>query len=264
VVDYRRAPQRWLNLVYSNRLLVIADDPESLSSSSMPSMMARFLSLLDVQDGNTVLQIGTGSGYNAALLCERLGADRVTSIDVDAGLVEAARVALASCGYAPALGVQGRPRKVPQLPGRRSLRSHHRDLLCTPHPAGVGRPARPLRHDRGSADQPPAGRAAPTGGRLPVRRRQQRRLHAPALACPAGSLGACGPPISGSAACGTRARTSSRCWPAGTTDRGRGSGVWRTAATWSSRAVRVAFGTSMKPPSRSGRSGGVRSGHTSG
>jgi protein-L-isoaspartate(D-aspartate) O-methyltransferase len=105
-VDYRRAPERWLKLVYSNRLLVIADDQKRLSSSSMPSMMARFLSLLDVHDGNTVLEIGTGSGYNAALLSERLGSDRVTSIDIDADLVEAARAALASCGYAPALAVQ--------------------------------------------------------------------------------------------------------------------------------------------------------------
>jgi hypothetical protein len=61
--------------------------------------------MLDVKDENTVLEIGTGSGYNAALLCERLGADRVTSIDLHTGFVEGARAALASSGYAPALAV---------------------------------------------------------------------------------------------------------------------------------------------------------------
>jgi protein-L-isoaspartate(D-aspartate) O-methyltransferase len=92
-----------LDLVYSDRLLIIAENPDS--SSSMPSMVARFLRLLDVANANTVLEIGTGSGYNAALLCERLGAGGVTSIDVNDVLVEAARPALARLGYAPTLAV---------------------------------------------------------------------------------------------------------------------------------------------------------------
>jgi protein-L-isoaspartate O-methyltransferase len=79
--------------------------------------MARFLRLLDTSDGNTVLEIGTGTGYNAALLCERLVSANVTSIDIDAELVEAARAALASCGYAPTLAVQdgfhGYPARAP-------------------------------------------------------------------------------------------------------------------------------------------------------
>ncbi|MFJ4688786.1 hypothetical protein [Streptomyces sp. NPDC088789] len=37
---------------------------------------------LDVQDGNRVLEIGTGIGYNAALLCARLGDSLVHSVDV--------------------------------------------------------------------------------------------------------------------------------------------------------------------------------------
>jgi len=103
--DHER--RRWLELVYSDRVLITVDEgDERRSSSSRPSVMLRFLRLLDVQDGNTVLEIGTGTGYNAALLCERLGDERVTSIDIDAELVEAAREALAGCGYAPSLAVQ--------------------------------------------------------------------------------------------------------------------------------------------------------------
>ena len=67
--------------------------------------MARFLELLDVQDGNTVLEAATGSGYNAALLCERLGSRRVISIDIDPDLVEVAQKRLAECAYTPTLAI---------------------------------------------------------------------------------------------------------------------------------------------------------------
>lgn len=113
----RSDPDRWLELVYSDRLLIIVDDGERLSSSSAPGVMARFLEFLDVRDGNSALEIGTGSGYNAALLCERLGSKRVTSIDIDMELVEAARPRLAACGYTPALAVAdgwaGHPARAP-------------------------------------------------------------------------------------------------------------------------------------------------------
>lgn len=103
MLDAERDRERWLELVYSDRVLIVVDQkkPERYSSSSRPSVMARFLTLLDVRDGNRILEIGTGTGYNAALLCERLGSDRVTTIDIDAELVDAARAALASCGYSP-------------------------------------------------------------------------------------------------------------------------------------------------------------------
>ncbi len=103
VLDADHDADEWLRLVYSNRVLmvVLKEEPERFSSSSRPSVMTRFLRLLDVQNGNTVLEIGTGTGYNAALLCERVGSDHVTTIDVDAELVDAARAALAACGYTP-------------------------------------------------------------------------------------------------------------------------------------------------------------------
>jgi protein-L-isoaspartate O-methyltransferase len=50
-----------------------------------------------------LLEIGTGTGYNAALLCHRLGAESVFSVDIGAGLVAAARERLAALGYAPTL-----------------------------------------------------------------------------------------------------------------------------------------------------------------
>jgi protein-L-isoaspartate O-methyltransferase len=83
------------------------------SSSSMPGIMAVMLEALQVSDGHRVLEIGTGTGYNAALLCHRLGAPLVSTVDIDASLTETARECLASCGYHPtcvtADGARGYP-----------------------------------------------------------------------------------------------------------------------------------------------------------
>ncbi|MDF2261222.1 methyltransferase domain-containing protein [Streptantibioticus ferralitis] len=56
---------------------------------------------LDVQLGQTVLEIGTGTGWNAALLSHRLGDHRVTTVEVDASLAARARTRIGSAGYCP-------------------------------------------------------------------------------------------------------------------------------------------------------------------
>ncbi|NUS66515.1 MAG: methyltransferase domain-containing protein [Saccharothrix sp.] len=71
------------------------------SSSSMPTIMAIMLEALAVAPGDRVLEIGTGTGYNAALLCHVLGEERVTSIDVDPGVLARARARLNAAGYHP-------------------------------------------------------------------------------------------------------------------------------------------------------------------
>src|SRR5690606_29139681 len=82
-----------------------------------PSLMAQMLEMLDLYDGAKVLEIGTGTGYNAALLCHRLGDANVTSIDIDPVLVESARARLAGLGYHPHLvtgdGATGVPDRAP-------------------------------------------------------------------------------------------------------------------------------------------------------
>lgn len=67
--------------------------------------MARMIEALEVASGDRVLEIGTGSGDNAALLCERLGSDHVTTVDIDGGLVEAARERLELAGDTPTVAV---------------------------------------------------------------------------------------------------------------------------------------------------------------
>jgi protein-L-isoaspartate O-methyltransferase len=79
--------------------------------------MSWMLQALDLADGQQVLEIGTGTGYNATLLCHRLSDANVTSIDIDPALVDQARLRLGELGYAPLLaagdGVGGLPAGAP-------------------------------------------------------------------------------------------------------------------------------------------------------
>lgn len=98
----------WWDLVYSDQPIVTQlDDGErdgpgiATSSNSMPSIVATMLGALEVHDDHRVLEIGTGSGWNAALLAERLGSAHVTTVEVDAVLAQRATEAIRDAGYAP-------------------------------------------------------------------------------------------------------------------------------------------------------------------
>ena len=108
--------------VYSPETLVTAleivgGDRLPISSSTKPDLMVRMLEILDVRDGDRVLEIGTGTGYNAALLAHRLGDERVFSIDVGGDLIELARERLGAARLRPTLvavdGVHGLPEHAP-------------------------------------------------------------------------------------------------------------------------------------------------------
>lgn len=74
---------------------------EIVSSSSQPSIMAIMLEQLRVRRGHHVLEIGAGTGYNAALLADIVGQQgRVTTVDLDPDTVQRASAALAATGYA--------------------------------------------------------------------------------------------------------------------------------------------------------------------
>ncbi|GGJ84582.1 protein-L-isoaspartate O-methyltransferase [Pilimelia anulata] len=68
---------------------------------SLPSLVAVMLTALAVADGQRVLEIGTGSGYHTALLCHRLGAANVVSVDIDPDLTAAAAQRLAALDLHP-------------------------------------------------------------------------------------------------------------------------------------------------------------------
>jgi protein-L-isoaspartate(D-aspartate) O-methyltransferase len=84
-----RAPGRAeLRLLYSDRALTTrlsqpgeGRAPVPISSSSQPSLMAQMLEDLRLGPGLHTLEVGAGTGYNAALLARVVG--RVVSVDVD-------------------------------------------------------------------------------------------------------------------------------------------------------------------------------------
>jgi protein-L-isoaspartate(D-aspartate) O-methyltransferase len=70
------------------------------SSSSQPSVMADMLEVLELEPGMRVLEIGTGTGYNAALLAEIVGSQgSVVTQDIDAGIAAEAEEVLLAMGY---------------------------------------------------------------------------------------------------------------------------------------------------------------------
>jgi protein-L-isoaspartate O-methyltransferase len=92
----------WLRSVYSDETLITQKTAHTVTSSAtMPGLIALMLRALDVRDHHRVFQVGTGTGYTAALLCERLSFDQVTTIDIDSILVQTAHSRLASMGYHP-------------------------------------------------------------------------------------------------------------------------------------------------------------------
>ncbi|MGH4014580.1 MAG: methyltransferase domain-containing protein [Pseudonocardiaceae bacterium] len=116
LVDGDSAAQRdeWLRGVYQDEALTVqltqahgepAAAGRPTSSSSAPAVMAGMLEALDLQPGHRVLEVGTGTGYNAALLSRRVGAENVVSIEIDPGLADAARRALAEIGLRPSVHV---------------------------------------------------------------------------------------------------------------------------------------------------------------
>ncbi|WP_376795523.1 methyltransferase domain-containing protein [Thermogemmatispora sp.] len=90
------------SVVYRDLALVtkVSERGQPISSSSMPSIMAAMLEALAVQPGMRVLEIGTGTGYNAALLAELVApGGQVVTLDIDEELTALAAERLRLAGY---------------------------------------------------------------------------------------------------------------------------------------------------------------------
>ena len=76
--------------IYRDQALVTKIDQQGrpICSSSQPSLMALQLEALDVHRGHIALEIGTGTGYDAALMSHLVGHGQVVSIDIDGGTRE--------------------------------------------------------------------------------------------------------------------------------------------------------------------------------
>ncbi|MDQ3404490.1 MAG: methyltransferase domain-containing protein [Actinomycetota bacterium] len=110
-VDRPADPEHWLSVVYSDTPVVTQfDDGKTVwpevgyrptSSGSMPSVVAGMLRALDPQPGHAVYEVGTGTGWNAALLAEIVGdSGSVASVEIDHTVAADARNRLDTFGYA--------------------------------------------------------------------------------------------------------------------------------------------------------------------
>jgi protein-L-isoaspartate(D-aspartate) O-methyltransferase len=120
-------PEAWLAAVAADEPVVTQVDDgttppgqlgeRSSSSSSQPSLVAAMLDAARLTAGMRVLEIGTGTGWTAALLSDRLGSDAVTTVEVDPILTEQARSALSCAGFHPTVitgdGAVGHPPNAP-------------------------------------------------------------------------------------------------------------------------------------------------------
>lgn len=96
------AAREGLSAVYRDEAIPTKFDTNgfAISSSSQPAIMAEMLEQLALEPGMRVLEIGAGTGYNAALLAHILGPKgSVTAIDIDPQIARAARAALRHSGY---------------------------------------------------------------------------------------------------------------------------------------------------------------------
>lgn len=103
--DRATTPDEWLSAAYSDAPLVTQlTDGVPTSSASMPSMVLRMLALADLDRasaGRRVLELGAGTGFNAALLCQLCGDQAVTTVELDPALAAEAERNLKAVGHAP-------------------------------------------------------------------------------------------------------------------------------------------------------------------
>jgi protein-L-isoaspartate(D-aspartate) O-methyltransferase len=105
-------PAEWRHLAYADQPLPIGQG----QTISQPYIVAYMTEALELKRGDKVLEIGTGSGYQAAVLAEIT--DQVYSIEIVCALAATARQTLDRLGYQRVVakcgdGYQGWPESAP-------------------------------------------------------------------------------------------------------------------------------------------------------
>ena len=107
----------WLSLAYQNKTWVTQLDENirpgdaagktlpgnPTSSSTLPGLVVAMLEDLELDNDSNVLEIGTGSGYSTALLCDLIGSENVVSVEADQQISADAARAIRTAGFSPNL-----------------------------------------------------------------------------------------------------------------------------------------------------------------
>ncbi|WP_051247674.1 protein-L-isoaspartate O-methyltransferase family protein [Inquilinus limosus] len=100
VEDFDAEPQRHLAVVYSDRVLTHLgpDDAALDSTNSQPSYVLWLLHRLGLDPGHRVLEIGSGSGWLAAVMGRLVGEGSVVGVEILGELARRSRADLAALG----------------------------------------------------------------------------------------------------------------------------------------------------------------------
>src|SRR5262245_33291442 len=100
-VDTQNPAAEHLDLIYADDALATrVVDGVATSSTSQPALVASMLQYLELTPGMRVLEIGAGTGWNAALMAELVGDPAlVTTLDIQKDVVAQTRRLLAAAGY---------------------------------------------------------------------------------------------------------------------------------------------------------------------
>jgi protein-L-isoaspartate(D-aspartate) O-methyltransferase len=96
-VDRKAEPGRWARIVYGAQdeaAVTQVTDGRPSSSLSCQAVVVDMLDSLLLEPGHRVLELGAGTGWNAALIARRVGPGRVLSVETDAGLTAATHARL--------------------------------------------------------------------------------------------------------------------------------------------------------------------------
>ena len=115
-VERNADPERWSELLYADpdaAAITQVTDGLPTSSLSCQAVVVDMLDSLLLEPGQRVLELGTGNGWNSALLAQRTGPGLVTSIEVDASLADTARPLLPGVDVQVGDGTKGWPASAP-------------------------------------------------------------------------------------------------------------------------------------------------------
>ncbi|MGW4412430.1 protein-L-isoaspartate O-methyltransferase family protein [Nonomuraea sp. NPDC004702] len=126
-IDRTRDTADWWGAIYSDCSIITqrdtgltpVSDPHGSPTCSLsaPSVAMAFLDELDVRDHDRVLEVGTGTGWTAAMLSWRLRERQVVTVEVDETLADTAQANLREAGFSPELvvgdGANGAPGRAP-------------------------------------------------------------------------------------------------------------------------------------------------------